>query len=251
MYESYIAQMNTIDKKIRNLDNYTDPATYTAKLSINQTALFRNDKATMSSILNKYERLRRAPFDIGFFKDDAIENGYPHTVKDTIMLPVKYYFNLSEKQKRISLLLHEFIHVYQRSHPFEFNHLLIHTLGLKVDNFIVAYYRDTKRSNPDINRLLYDEGEGMHRVMLYNTQPPPTSLADAQVHTNKQTQTQTHTQTHTQTQTPYSRLVKEYSHKVHIQIEHPYETLACILAYMLYNNTTHTHPDIARWLTKY
>ena len=235
--------MNAIDKKVRNLNNYADPATYTAKLSTDYKALFRDDKATMSSILNKYERLKHTPYQIMFFKDDAIENGYPHTMKETIMLPLKYYFNLSEKQKRISLLLHEFIHVYQRSHPFEFNHLLIHTLGLKVDNFIDAYYRNTKRSNPDINRLLYDEGEGMHRVMLYNTQPSPTSLADAQIHINKGIPILTHTE--------YSRLVKDYSQHIHIQLEHPYEMMACILAHMLYNNNTHMHADIARWLTKF
>lgn len=245
MYESYISHMNAYDKKVRNLDNYTNTTRYTAKLSTNQMALFRDDKAAMSSILNKYERLKHTSYQIMFFKDDAIENGYPHTVKDTIMLPVEYYFNLSEKQRRISLLLHEFIHVYQRSYPFEFNHLLIHTLGLKVDNFIDAYYRDTKRSNPDINRLLYDEGGGMHRVMLYNTQPSPTSLADAQIHINKGTHTPT------LTHTEYSRLVKDYSQHMHIQLEHPYETMACILAHMLYNDNTHTHADIARWLTQF
>jgi hypothetical protein len=178
-----------------------------------------------------------------FFKDETIENGYPHTVKDTIMLPVKYYFNMFEKQSRISLLLHEFIHVYQRSYPFEFNHLLIHTLGLKVDNFIDAYYRDTKRSNPDINKLLYDEG-GVHQVMLYNTQPKPTSLADAQVRTSSSSSSSSSI-----IETGYSRLVKDYAQHVHIQSEHPYETMACILAHMLYNNNSTN--ALARWLNHF
>jgi hypothetical protein len=243
MYASYTSGMNAYDKKVRNLDNYNDPVRYISQLSTNQKALFKDDKTELSSILNKYARLKSTSYQIVFFKDDAIENGYPHTVKDTIMLPVKYYFNLPEKQKRVSLLLHEFIHVYQRSHPFEFNQLLIYKLGLKVDNFINAYYNDSKRSNPDINRLLYDEGEGVHRVMLYNTQQSPTSLADAQIYINKATLTTR--------ETVYSKLVKDYSQLIHIQLEHPYEAMACILSNMLYNNNTHTHAHIARWLTQF
>jgi len=243
IHDVYISRMNAYDKKVRNLDNYT-PSTYTEQLSTNQSALFRADTVALSYILNKYARLKHTPYQIVFFKDETIENGYPHTVKDTIMLPLKYYFNISEKHSRISLLLHEFIHVYQRSHPFEFNHLLIRTLGLKVDNFIDAYYRNTKRSNPDINALLYDEG-GFHRVMLYNTQPKPTSLADAQVHTSSSSSSSSITET------GYSRLVKNYAQRVHIQSEHPYETMACILAHMLYNNEAHTYAHIARWLNHF
>jgi hypothetical protein len=237
MYEAYISSMNNYDKLVRNINKYTSSSDYIVNITSIQNSIIKADEKELSTIINKYTRFKNTVFNIAFFNDDAIENGYPHTVNNTIMLPVKYYFNMKQQKQRIILLIHEFIHVYQRTHPFEFNHLLIHTLGLRIDNFTDAYYKNRKRSNPDINGLLYDEG-GKHRVMLYNDSP--TTLADAYVYSHVYSKV-------LQKDNAYTRLVEKYSNLIHIQHEHPYETLACILAHVIYNDDDVTE-KLRNWL---
>lgn len=226
MYDDYLSSMNTQDKQVRIIDNYDSPTKYIANINSTQKHTINQDHKKALFIINRFARLRDTSFDIRFFIDEAIENGYPHTVKTTIMLPVKYYFNMTQEKHRVILLLHEFMHIYQRTHPFEFNQLLIHTLGLKVENFIDAYYKNTRRLNPDVNGLLYDGGDG-HKVMLYEHNPK--TLADAYIHSQPPSSIENKT-------TLFSRIVKEYEHKIHIQSEHPYEVIACITPSIMYDN---------------
>ena len=225
MYKNYVSSMNARDKQVRIITNYDSPTKYIAHINSSQKHTINQDHKLSLIIIKKFARLRDTLFDIQFFNDEAIENGYPHTMKTTIMLPVRYYFNMTQQKQRVILLLHEFMHIYQRSHPFEFNHLLIHTLGLTVDNFTDAYYKDTRRLNPDINALLYDGGYG-HEVMLYEHNPK--TLADAYVHIQSSSSSTE--------LTLFSKLVKEYERKIHIQSEHPYEVIACISSHVMYTN---------------
>ena len=229
--------MNNHDIKVRIINNYTSSSTYIATIDSSQKRIINQDHNLALTMIKRFKRLQDTEFDIKFFLDETIENGYPHTMGKTIMLPLKHYFNISQKQ-RIILLIHEFMHIYQRYNPFEFNHLLIHTLGLKVDNFIDAYYKNTRRLNPDINALLYDEGDG-HKVMLYNNNP--NKLSDAYIHSQ-------YTNSIDPTKLSlFSKLVHVYTNKIHIQSEHPYEVIACITSYMIYENDN-TIKEIYNWM---
>lgn len=230
MYSKYISTFNAQDLKVRNMSNYTKSSSF-VNLSTTQNNIFKKDFEEFELKLKTYPRFSDiVAITVKFFKDSLLESGHPHTVKDYIMLPINYYFSL-QKNDRIKLLIHEYIHIYQRTYPFEFNHFLIYTLGLEIHNFMPSsQYQDKKRSNPDINNVIYKMLQNKYNIMLYKSKP--TTLKDAYIYTG--TDTTDHIVINANNN--YSNLIKHYQGRVNIQLEHPYEALATILAYVMMTN---------------
>lgn len=147
-----------------------------------------------------------------------IENGYPHTLEDTIMLPHNFFDKSKEAIK--TTLLHEKIHVFQRKFPHIIDNLIMQLGFKRINSDIVPKdIMNLKRNNPDI--------EGIYQynyfipIQLY-TSHTPSSLADSSLHLydirNK-------------------RLIDNanYLPSYINQSEHPYEVTAVIIPRILLN----------------
>jgi hypothetical protein len=238
IYDKYVSLMNKIDKNrnVRNMYNYK-PNIYQIQPDLKQKMTLIYDKIGLNIQLSKYKRLNRIEYVVEIFDDRLIENGYPHTVGNKIMLPINYYFSL-DRMQRMLLLIHEVIHIYQRYNPFDFNCFLVKKLGLKVVNLSMKDFQETKRTNPDINGILYDEG-GKYNVMIYNSMHPK-NLADASVRQFT---------TESASLNKYNSIISHYRNTVTIQHEHPYETLACILAYVIQKEDVTCPIVLKQWLS--
>ena len=237
MYSHFIKNFNNQDKNVRNLNNYKFDI-FKAKLSFIQNLISLQDKIYLNIILKKFKIFHKnINYKIIFFKDKSLENGYPHTINDTIMMPKEYYFSLNKKD-RLELLLHEFIHIFQRQNPFHFNKFLIEKLNLEIFNIVDKEHKN-RRSNPDINNLLYSYGNKYH-VTIYKDNPKKISHSKIIIKTVKNK---------TYKQTLYEKLLKKYETS-QFQIEHPYEFTACLLSYLIINNKSKEVKEIHEWLHK-
>lgn len=230
MYTQYISTWNSQDLKVRKINNYTQNIPI-VNLSTAQSNTFEKDFEEFKLKLESFPRFRDyIAITVKFFKDELLENGLPHTVMRNIMLPMNYYFSL-QKVDRIKLLVHEYIHIYQRTYPFEFNHFLIYTLGLEIHDFVPSSeFKNKKRSNPDINNIIYKMLQNKYNIMVYKEKPA--TLKDAYIYTG----TDTYDRIVINDNNNYANLLKHYQGRVNIQHEHPYESLATILAYVIMTN---------------
>jgi hypothetical protein len=118
---------------------------------------------------------------------------------------------------------------------------LINVLDLRVHNLINKDYKDIKRSNPDINKILYTSSNKF-KVMLYNEEKHPITLSDSHIF-EQQISKKTHLNV-------YDKIVKFYDGKIHLQQEHPYEVIACIISYIVMTKeSTQQESIIYNWLT--
>lgn len=125
-------------------------------------------------ILLKYPILHAIPYK--FVKvAQNIENGYPHTIKDVIVL-TDNFFQLPY-YKKISILIHEKIHVYQRLYTHKCQELICNLWNYIPVNFSKNY--KLSRSNPDLNGILYKKNN-IISLQIYNSMKP-LSLADSKL----------------------------------------------------------------------
>ena len=258
-YDEHWRSLNAINRKSRpTKDIYDRPP---PPITIRMRKQIAADYSEMLTILRHYSRFRvfprEVPIRVRFFDDsdekNSVEFRYPHTIRSTICLPVGLYSRM-EKEKRIKLLLHESIHVYQRFYPFEFNKLLIEEFNLNVINFSHKLHSQY-RYNPDINDLTYGD-EGFYRVMVYKNANPQ-NLGDSES-IEKRTVPETRTPDAPDVpDTAYEELIKDFTRAGNggIQNEHPYEVFACVLSEQMYYAASHSsmrkpiqNDRLERWL---
>lgn len=158
----------------------------------------------------------------------SIENGWPHTLGDVIVLSRKFFEDIPES-KRVEILLHEKIHVYQRQHPIATNNL-IKNWGMQPIDTIAKY--PLARNNPDINNFVYalvSSNPKVAFIQLYDS-ARPRELSDSSVYTIKyppgEGESSRHKATHQDLGLPL--VVSQY--------EHPYEIMATLIPPILLHN---------------
>lgn len=164
-----------------------------------------------------------------------IENGYPHTLKDVIVLS-NVFFELSPSEQ-FSTLLHEQIHVFQRLYPIETEKLVTRYWNFKVvdknTNFELA------RNNPDINEFVYSRND-VKIIQVYKNKSP-SNIADSEtLFLDKDGKNET--------------LNKLNIPSVINQIEHPYEIMGVILPKLLITQYTDDSKFIKNtmlWISRY
>lgn len=104
-------------------------------------------------------RIRNSPLRIRGV-EEAFENGYPHTHSDTIFLPCPKFFEMSS-DAQLEVLIHEWIHVYQRMNPIPFHKYLFEVEKFEIVG-LTSSHSDfaSVRRNPDVNDLIYSNGSG-------------------------------------------------------------------------------------------
>ena len=147
-----------------------------------------------------------------------IENGYPHTLGDIIILP-SLFWN-SSKEHQLETIAHEKIHVFQRQFPLLTNILIIQFW--KYDILRMKSKELNIRNNPDINNIIYvRNGDLCYQTYKKN----PKSLRD-------------------------SSLVVSCGKE---KYEHPYEKMAYTIADIIANNSIkdQDYIETMKWLRLY
>jgi hypothetical protein len=111
------------------------------------------------------------PWKIAYV-DNTYENGLPHTRQDIIFLSIDSM--KQSKQGITKTLIHEFIHIYQRTYSNIFRQSLLKD-GYEVWRKRRGYPR--VRANPDLDPYIYIHPEGHIMVSIYDSEKP-SSITD-------------------------------------------------------------------------
>lgn len=164
--------------------------------------------------------LGRIPWKFVIF-DGTVEGGLCHTIGNIIMFPVDF-FEYSQHRK-LQLLIHEKIHVYQRFHSAWASDIIqkwgMSVVGKSGDGSL-GWMEDIRRHNPDLDSFDYGfSGNGGARIVELYT--GDSSLSDSSTFLIQSNNLDQPTYIHG----PRDIGMPEYVG----QIEHPYEIMACIL----------------------
>lgn len=153
----YIKGFNKTDFVLRNCSNYENcKAMYSkdvrlpTKIELN---ILESHALLVDSKLNNFQLLKNIKWNFLVFSE--IENGFPHTHYNTILIPSNMIKRNSPTLA--STLLHEKVHVFQRLYP-----NATHKLVLEHYNFKLIDVRDNYinlRRNPDINDIIYSSND--------------------------------------------------------------------------------------------
>lgn len=158
------------------------------------------------------------------------ENGFPHTLGDTIFLPDDFLIKNTYKQC-LETIIHEKVHLYQRMYPLYTNTLITqywhyNIVGI-MDNL------ESARANPDLNNILY-------------------SLTDVNVEVNKINACYSKYDDHPKSL--YDAKLTEQCKRDNQKYEHPYEKMAYNIANTFVTNDIEKDNDyieLIRWMKNY
>lgn len=185
--DDYYKHFSEKDFKARNVNNLDEYYKNIRKACIDINS---SDKKILNKCINKAnEKLNKykcVGFDgskcanlqwkIGMVKDKLYEEGYPHTRHNVIIIPISL---LNNKHQLINTLIHEKIHVYQKTYPEDIEQYL------KENGFTKYKLRkemDNTRSNPDMDEWIYKNKNG--DIMMAEYFDNPTSIMDVNIKPN-------------------------------------------------------------------
>jgi hypothetical protein len=183
--DDYYKNFSDKDFKVRNVNNIEE---YHNNIKI--SCIDINDKKNLNECIsianNKLNHYKCVGFDgskcaniiwkIGLVKDKLYEEGYPHTRHDVIIIPE---FMMNNKNQLINTLIHEKIHVYQKTYPEDIE------LYLKDNGFTKYKLRsdnNNTRSNPDMDQWIYKNKDG--EIMMAEYMDNPKSIMDVNIKPN-------------------------------------------------------------------
>ena len=126
------------------------------------------------------EKCANIEWKIGIVKDKLYEEGYPHTRNDVIIIP---FYLINNSNQLINTLIHEKIHVYQKTYPEDINRYLEtngftkYKLRKEIDNMGI-----NTRSNPDMDEWIYKNKDNQIMMAEYNNDPK--SIMDVNIKPN-------------------------------------------------------------------
>lgn len=223
----YFKNMNDADlyaRKVRTREQYMEYyiSSYRQNTTNANDVIHRLEQGVSyaNDVIYRFSSLLyNIPWKFVFVNDD-IENGYPHTHKDVIVLSYGLV-RTSHMETFVKTLIHEKVHVFQRMYPY-ICASIINQWGFKPINDVLLndisrYFHGQLRSNPDIDGKIYS----FHKKIIaqvYNSNTP-SSIADTKaivvcIETGK-----------TMNPNVLSHHIPSYVQ----QIEHPYEIMACMI----------------------
>jgi hypothetical protein len=177
-HNMYYNTFTSTDMKVRNIisiDNYKERIRDSVSdFNNNEKNMISNAVITANIKLKKINLpwfngivAANLPWKFGIVSDDKYEEGFPHTVIDTIILSRKYIRFTNPMMLLVSTLIHEKVHIYQKKYPEEYRKYL------KDNNFIaVQNNNDNIRANPDTfyDPTIYIKNNKIYK-MEYKTSP--------------------------------------------------------------------------------
>ena len=234
---SYMQSLSIVDKNIRPQQNY-----FNRQIYINTSSYFIDYcKTLIKPFLMTISK--QLSDDIYFFKKNALEHDLPHTHGNCIFIPYDYFIKLSTKQKQ-KLLVHELVHVYQRCYPLHVHALLSKYWDLNVYS-TRKHFRNVRpllRCNPDLNDIIYHSS-----VIFYEeyNDYDVTQITDSHLRTQK-------IDHNDDSNNYYDLLIKKIKsmENIHVQLEHPYEVMACLIAEILIHGIM-VDDNLYKWMQQY
>jgi hypothetical protein len=115
------------------------------------------------------EKCSKIEWNIGLVKDTLYEEGYPHTRHNVIIIPT---YLLNNKSQLINTLIHEKIHVYQKTYPEDIEKYL-ESNGFKKYKLRNEFNNSgvNTRANPDMDQWIYKNKNGEIMSTKYNDNP--------------------------------------------------------------------------------
>lgn len=176
----FFENMNYKDLKVRNVKSKDD---YKNKYYESYMEFNLREKYKLWFMVLKINYLTNGTFYRNipwkFVKvNKNIENGFPHTIDDVIVL--------SSVPSNIDTLIHEKFHIYQRIYPNYIN-ILYNKLGFKEYKIKDEFLENNKRNNPDVDKHYIKDNKYLY-IQLYSDNP--LSLQDSKsykydINTNK------------------------------------------------------------------
>lgn len=217
----YFQRMNKADLSARDV---TSVQAYIKLYKDSIIEFSPNEKNTLTELVNNIDIATTSTkkfktIQWKFVKiNKYIENGYPHTLGDMIILSDNFFKNIS-KQTKMIILFHEKCHVYQRLFPIETHILILDYWNLKPLDTIIR--NPLARNNPDINNFIYGTKEGTKFFQTFRSSNPKglneSIVVAIDIEGNN-------------TQFPLD--LPDIIH----QYEHPYEIMGCLLPYVVLKN---------------
>jgi len=234
-YVNIIVQTSPFFDRMSTYDLYARKATskeeYKNMYVESVRAFSKNEIHEINTLLEKVDcftiycyKLHAIPWKLAKI-DTSIEQGFPHTLGDVIFLSDEF-FHLN-KNNKISILIHEKIHIFQRLYPNNTERLIIDYWNFRKIKFMQDEY--LARNNPDINEYIYGK-DGWYIVQVYSSHTPSSILHSTPVVIRDDTMYDLHNID--------IGITDDVS-----QAEHPYEVMGSYLPKILMNEVSDkTHP---------
>jgi hypothetical protein len=178
--DDYYKNFSDLDLKVRNINNLEDYYNNIRKscididesnINILNNCIYKaNNKLRGYSCIGfDGNKCADIEWNIGLIKDKLYEEGYPHTRHNVIIIPS---YLLNNKSNLINTLIHEKIHVYQKTYPediekyLEANGFTKYKLRNDFNNSGV-----NTRANPDMDKWIYKNKNGEIMSTEYNDNP--------------------------------------------------------------------------------
>lgn len=123
-----------------------------------------------AQLVKTFPLLASVPWRFLIFETHRVENGFPHTHGNTIILPARI---INSSTSTSSTLLHEKVHVFQRLYPHLTTMLILDFWKFQL--FGPRHNHTNLRRNPDINEIIYSKHS---HPILPKYVPNATTLTD-------------------------------------------------------------------------
>lgn len=165
----YFDRMNKLDLKVRKVDSIEQ---YKSVYKNSIMSFTSEEKAELAGLCEQIDKKRKTnnlyKIKWKFAKVHInIEDGYPHTLKDVIILPSNFLNNNTTPENKMITLIHEKLHVYQRVYPEETN-ILYKSWGFH-EVYLPPKIKEIRRNNPDVNKLYQKNNFAL--IQIYNQNP--------------------------------------------------------------------------------
>jgi len=114
------------------------------------------------------ENIVKLPWIFGCVEGKEYEDGLPHTVKDTIIVPKEFIQRLGDNELS-SLFIHEKIHIYQKHNKDIIDR---YNSQNRVKKLRQRHKEDLIRANPDIDDWVYEKESGEKYGAFYRSNTP-------------------------------------------------------------------------------
>jgi hypothetical protein len=172
-FDNYYKTFSSLDLKVRKVNSIEE---YKNKIKNSPTNINLFLKNKLINVINKIDNIfdnykvigfdgkkaNKIKWKIGIVKDKNYENGYPHTRNDVIIIPYESLFS----KHLMSTLIHEKVHIYQKTYPEDIEKYLNHHNFIKINNI-----HKNIRANPDTNNFIYKNSRNQPLLCLYNENP--------------------------------------------------------------------------------
>jgi hypothetical protein len=158
--DKYYNNFNINDYKVRNIYNIEEYKKVIIDTCIsineNQKNILDETIIKVDNKLSKYNikgfnglKASNIEWNVGLIKGIKYEQGFPHTINNIIIIPE---ILLENPNNLINILIHEKIHIYQKTFPNDINEYLINN---KFTKYKLKTKNNNIRSNPDIDDWIY------------------------------------------------------------------------------------------------